>query len=59
MYTTSQELKNKTFTLNNKSTKQENGTELTFTLETRIQNQRFSQEITNFSASKEPIFNPC
>ena len=35
-------------TLNNKNIKQENGIELTFTLEARIQNQHFSQEIHQF-----------
>ena len=37
-YATSEELNGKTFTLNNKNIKQEIGIELTFTLETRIQN---------------------
>ena len=52
-------LKSKMFTLNNKNIKQESVMELTFTLETRIQNQPFSQKYTNFSASEEPIFNSC
>ena len=45
---TTQELKSKTFNLNNKNLKQEIGIELTFTLETGIQNQHFSQEMHQF-----------
>ena len=47
-YATTQELKSKTFNLNNKNIKQEIGIELAFTLETRIENQHFSQEIQQF-----------
>ena len=47
-YATSQELKSKTFTLNNNNIKQEDDVELTFTVETRIQNQHFSQVIQQF-----------
>ena len=65
-YTTSLELKSKTFILNNKNVKQENGIELIFTLKTRIQNQHFSKEMPrffsdfypDFSAKKYPDFTP-
>ena len=43
-YVTTQELKSKTVTLNNKNPKQEVGTELTFTSEFKIQNLHFSEE---------------
>ena len=39
-----QELKSKTFNLNNKNIKQEVSIELTFTLEIKIENQHFSEE---------------
>ena len=47
-YAMIQEPKSKTFTLSNKIIKQATGIELTFTLETRIQNQHFSKEIHQF-----------
>ena len=56
-YATSYELKSKIFTLNNKNTKQIS-IELTFTLETRIQNQPFSQKIPIFQLVKSPFLTP-
>ena len=42
------ELKSKTFTLNNQNIKQEVTTELTLTLEIKIQNKHFSEEYLRF-----------
>ena len=47
------------FTLNNKNVKQDVGIELTFSLEIKIQNQHFPEEITDFWASETSISNPC
>ena len=53
-YAMTEELKSKTFTLNNKNPEQEGGIELTFTMEFKIQNLHFSENFS-FRLVKRPF----